>query len=103
MTDPSDPDRIAAEFARRRRTYLLASLPLLAMIGVFIALDNLAPKGGGGVLAWIAIAVSAVVVVVCGRTMWRAWRCPACEKRLPPVSPWVVIRQCPQCRAQLTP
>lgn len=77
-----EQERIIAEFARRRRRQLIATVPTLAVIFLLLIMKREPRPQILGIPAdtWVLFALAGVAVAVVF-SLWN-WRCPGCKKYL---------------------
>jgi hypothetical protein len=71
-----------AEFGKRRKRQLLATLPILAVFAVYVFLSRTPEATVFGLPATVVLGVAfAVILAFIAFTLWN-WRCPACNRYL---------------------
>src|SRR5215469_8209966 len=104
MSEQEQADAIKAAFAKKRQFQRLLTIPLLLFIAVWVVLDE---TGGSDTMSgtWtlalgVVMIVSTMVVIYYSL---RNWRCPACNKRLPPEGAFFQpLDKCLKCGAKLS-
>ena len=98
MQSSQDEERIHEEFRRRRRTFRLLSVALLALIAIalFTTPTEASPAGVAEF-----IFVGAIIAIASG--LWAVFRCPNCRASLPSTFalPWRKECVCPGCGERL--
>ena len=89
---------IKAEFARRKRNQLLASVPLLSLILGSVFFEERLKSFASGLPPSLLIGVAAVLFVAILAFSLRNWRCPACNGYL---GRSASMKHCPKCGVAL--
>ena len=97
--DGRKPD-IKAEFAKRLLIQRLSIIPLIVVIVLFAVLGDNTTIPATQLMALIAFTVVAVAVAF--YAIFRYWRCPACNKRLPVNNTLFAVKKCDKCGVELS-
>jgi hypothetical protein len=91
---------LKAEFAKRLLIQRLSIIPMVAVIVLFSVLGDNKTIPTMQLAALIAFTVVAVAVAF--YAIFRYWRCPNCDKRLPMNNTLFAVKKCDKCDAELS-
>ena len=97
--DGGKPD-IKAEFAKRLLIQRLSIIPLIVVVILFAVLGDNQTIPPTQLMALVAFTVVAVAVAF--YAIFRYWRCPSCNKRLPMNNTLFAVKKCDKCGAELS-
>jgi hypothetical protein len=98
--DGAKPD-IKAEFKKRLLIQRLSIIPMAVVIVLFSVLsDDSKPMPTMQLAALMVFTVVAVAAAF--YAIFRYWRCPACNKRLPTNNTLFAIKKCNKCGTELS-
>jgi hypothetical protein len=89
---------IKADFARRKRNQLIATVPLVLLIVGVVLFEDQLKSADLGVSAFPLIGVVPVLAIAIAFFSFRNWRCPACNGYL---GRSASMNHCPKCGVAL--
>ena len=92
------PEDIKADFARRKRNQLIATVPLMLLIFGFVFFEEELKSSVLDVPPFVLVGVAVALVVALLAFSLRNWRCPACNGYL---GRSTGMNHCPKCGVAL--
>ena len=96
------PEDFKAVFKKRRQLQHLLTIPLILVLAGFVALDESHDNTLLGIPGLWVVAICVIVTALVVYYSLRTWRCPSCNKRLPPEGAWSPLDKCSNCGVKLS-